>query len=97
MKPLGISPKAAEDLEEIVHYIARDNPARARSFADELVGVCKKIPEMPDGYAARPELGRGIRVALHGRYMIFFRVFAHEVRIERILHGARDLVRAIKG
>jgi plasmid stabilization system protein ParE len=32
---LVFSPKAAEDLEEIGDYIARDNPQRAVSFIEE--------------------------------------------------------------
>lgn len=33
---LVFSPKAAEDLEEIGDYIARDNPQRALSFVAEI-------------------------------------------------------------
>ena len=42
-------------------------------------------------YVARPELGAGLRSCAHGRYVVFFRVDDTVVRIERILHGARDL------
>jgi plasmid stabilization system protein ParE len=30
-------------------------------------------------------------MAVHRAYLIFFRVDEREVRIERVLHGARDL------
>jgi toxin ParE1/3/4 len=36
---LLLSPRAQLDLEEIGDYIARDNPARAISFLDELKGI----------------------------------------------------------
>lgn len=42
-------------------------------------------------YVARPELGEGLRSCAHGRYVIFFRPSPIVVRIERILHGARDM------
>ena len=31
----------------------------------------------------------GIRIAVHGRYLILFRADDESVRIERIVHGAR--------
>jgi len=96
MKPLGFSPKAAADLDAIADYIAEDNPRRAQSYIEELLAVCAGIPARPKGYPARTELGKGVRVALHGRYMVFFRDLPDEIRIERVLHGARDLVRAFK-
>jgi toxin ParE1/3/4 len=96
MKPLGFSPKAYTDLDAIADYIAEDNPRRAQSFVEELLAVCAEITTRPKGYPARTELGKGVRVALHGRYMIFFRDLPEEIRIERVLHGARDLVLAFK-
>ena len=96
MKPLGLSPRAAADLEEIAEYIAKDNPVRASSFVADLLVACAKIPAVPGAYPLRPELGRGVRVAIHGRYMIFFRDLPDEIRIDRVLHGARDLVRQFR-
>jgi toxin ParE1/3/4 len=96
MKPFGFSPRAAADLDAIADYIAEDNPRRAKSFIEELLAVCAEIPAMPRAFSARPDLGKEVRVALHGRYMIFFRDLPDEIRIERVLHGARDLVRIFK-
>jgi len=96
MKPLAFSPKAADDLEAITGYIAEDNPRRAKSFVGELLALCAELPSMPRAFPQRPELGEGVRVALHKRYMIFFRELPHELRIERVLHGARDLIAAFK-
>ena len=39
---------------------------------------------------ARPELGKGIRLLPHGRYFIFYREAHGGLRIERIMHSARD-------
>jgi toxin ParE1/3/4 len=36
-------------------------------------------------------LAPGLRLAAIGRYVIFFRLIASAVRIERVLHGARNL------
>jgi toxin ParE1/3/4 len=92
---LVLSPRARLDLEEIGDYIARDNPARAITFVDELRIHCFRIAATPTADPAREDLAPGLRMAIHGRYLIFFRENAERVRIERILHSARRLPRSI--
>lgn len=93
---LVLSPRAAADLEEIADYIARNNPARAASFIAELEAKCRAIAEMPELYPARPDLAPGLRMAVHGRYLVLYRHLTQEtVRIERVLHSARNLPRLI--
>jgi toxin ParE1/3/4 len=86
---LVFSPRAQLDLEAIGDYIARDNPTRAVTFLEELRAHCDRIVTTPAAYPAREDLASGIRMAVHGRYRIFIRVGAAQVRIERILHSAR--------
>lgn len=95
MPRLVFSPRAERDLEEIGDYIARSNPARALSFLNELRTRCDRIAANPGAYLAREDLAPGLRMAVHRRYLIFFRAAADHVRIERILHGARRLPGAI--
>ncbi|MDN0006877.1 type II toxin-antitoxin system RelE/ParE family toxin [Providencia stuartii] len=84
---LGISPLAVQDLESIGDWIAKDNPIRALSFIEELYQKW----DSPTLYAERPEILPGLRSCAYGRYLLFFRVLEAEVRIERILHGSRDI------
>lgn len=86
-----ISRRAETDLVEITDFIALDNPERANQFEDELLEHTQKISLAPLGYAERRELREGLRSCAHGAYVIFFTVDDLGVRIERILHGARDL------
>lgn len=88
---LGISPLAEQDMEAIGDYIAQDNPVRAVSFTEELYQQCLLIAESPVIYRERPELGHSVRSCAYGRYLIVFRVLDTEVRIERLLHGSRDI------
>jgi toxin ParE1/3/4 len=90
---LLLSPRAAADLEEIADYIARDNPIRAASFVTELEAKCRAAAETPELYPARSDLASGLRMAVHRRYLVFFRDLPEEnaVRVERVLHSARDL------
>lgn len=91
MRRLEFSPEAEADLIEIATYIARDNRQRAHSFVDELEARCADLILFPDAGRARPELAPVLRSKPHGRYVIFYSVGTEAVRIERILHGARDL------
>jgi len=89
---LGISPLAEQDLESIGDYIAQDNPVRAVSFTEELYQQCLLIAESPVIYKERPEPGQSVRTCAYGRYLIVFRVLDTEVRVERLLHGSRDII-----
>lgn len=91
MIPVRLSPRAAADLDEIGEYIARDNPARAVTFVDELSAVCGHIAEHPEAYRTRDDLLPDLRMAIHRHYLILFRILPTEIRIERIVHGTRDL------
>ena len=85
------SPAAAADLGEIADYIARDSPSRARSFIDELEAQCVGLGDNPEMGAARPELAEGLRSLAYRRYILFYRIQESHVRIERVLHGMRDI------
>jgi toxin ParE1/3/4 len=94
---LLITQQAESDIEEIGDYIAQDNPHRALSFISELRGQCQKIALSPSAYRQRHELGEDIRSCAYGRYAIFFSHGDAEVRILRILHGARDIAAQFSG
>ena len=86
-----LSRRAEMDLFEVTEFIALDNPERAFQFEDELLERARKISLSPLGYFERPELKPGVRSCVHGSYIIFFTIDDRGIRIERILHGARDL------
>ena len=85
------SPAAQADLLDIAAFIAQDNPTRALTFVDELEDKCTALGSAPGIGTARPELGEGICMLPYGRYLIFYRTASKGLRIERILHGARDI------
>ena len=95
MKSVAFSPKAQEELEAIGDYIAPDNPGRAFSFVRELRARAEAIANAPNAYPPREDVAKGLRMADHKPYMILFRVLPAEIRIERIIHGARDLPRLL--
>lgn len=91
MATVAFSPTSRQDLLDIGDYIAKDSRAKARRFISELREQCQRIGDAPMGYAGREDLAPGLRMAALGRYVIFFRLIDGSVRIERVLHGARDL------
>lgn len=85
------SPRATEDIEEIGDYIFNDNPKAALKFVSDLRFRCDALKNAPQGGMLRPELGEATRSVPVGRYVIFYTANPDEIRIERILHGARDI------
>ncbi len=94
MAHLVILPAARADLIEIGDFIAADSPQRAVSFVAEIEARMREAAERPMSFPARDELHEGLRAARHGRYLIFFVEQGDEVRVVRVLHGARNLPRA---
>jgi len=82
---------AERDLEDIGDWIARDNPRRAISFVSELRERCLGLGKAPKRFQAVARYAwADVRRRVHGNYLIFYVVGRTEVRILRVLHGARD-------
>jgi len=86
-----LSAEAEYDLEVIGDYIARDNPARALSFLQELRSKCLGLSDMPERFPLVPRYeATGVRRRGYGDYLIFYRVEAQKVIVLHILHGAQN-------
>lgn len=87
-----LSPEAADDLGEIVEFIARDNPDAALRFLEKLRGEMERIAASPGIGHLREDLT--VEAVLFwpvGRYLIVYRVEKGSPEIIRVLHGARDV------
>jgi toxin ParE1/3/4 len=91
------SPMSRQDLMDIGDYIAQDSRANARRFVAKLRGQCRRIGRSPLGYVSREDLAAALRMAPFGGYIVFFRVLDGVARIERVLHGARNLLALFTG
>jgi toxin ParE1/3/4 len=85
------SRRAEADLKEIAAYIARDNPARAVRFVQQLREHCRGLVAFPEARRLRPELGEGVRLSVFGNYVVLYVVHEDILEIRRVAHGARDL------
>ena len=88
---LVIVDEARDDLARIGEQIARNSPHRAATFVDEIEAHCRQIAANPQAYPLLPgrEATR-LRRAVHGNYLIFYRIDPGGVLVIHILHGARD-------
>jgi plasmid stabilization system protein ParE len=88
---------ARADIEEIGAYIAEDNPARARTFVQELRAFLEQIPDNPRRYRLRDEWGGSFRAAHFGSYLAIFEETEEGVAILRIANGSRNIADLLEG
>jgi toxin ParE1/3/4 len=91
MSRLRVSLAASRDLEEIYHYIARDNPRAAARLHARLFERFNLLASQPMLGQSRDDLRPGLREMTVGKYVICFTPSADLVQIQRVLHGARDI------
>jgi len=92
MDRVSWTPQAADDLEAICLFIARDTPQIAATFADRVVTAADRLETHPRLGRVVPEFGiEDIREILVGSYRVIYRVREDEVHILTVHHGARLL------
>jgi toxin ParE1/3/4 len=88
-------PMAEADLDDIIDYIAQDNPNRAEEFGQELRDKALSLAQHPAmGHAGRPGLSAFVReLVAHRNYIVFYRVLdeACIVEILRVKHAAQQM------
>lgn len=97
MPRLQFAQQAERDLVDIGNFIARDSPINAARFVSRIEEHCAFLAAHPLAGRARDELAPGLRSIAFGRYVIFYRALDDGAEIVRVLHGARDLKRALRG
>ena len=86
------SPAAADDLEGIASYIARDSAAYARAVASKILATAKSLGRFPEIGRVVPEVDdESIRERFVYSYRVIYRIEQHRVLILAIVHGKRLL------
>jgi toxin ParE1/3/4 len=89
-----LSRSARGDLDEIFNYIARnDDVSSAAKFLAKLAGHLERIAATGHGGVPRNTIRPGLRLAVHGRYNIYFEIVEDQTIIVRALHSGRDIRR----
>lgn len=69
-----LSPRAIQDLGEIVRYISFKNPQAAEQFGYSLIDAALSLKNLPERGHLVPEFDDGVtRELLYGRYRIVYR------------------------
>ncbi len=87
-----IAPSAARDLENIVAFIARDNPDAAERLGLRLIARAETLALFPFMGRIIPEFRNpALREIIHRSYRVMYRVNAKAEALEiiRFWHGAR--------
>lgn len=83
------------DLREIAYQIGvgSGRPTTADRIIDEIIDCCDQLAELSSTSklgTAVPELGRGVRLFSHNRWVIIFRYLDQGVLVLRIVDGSQD-------
>ncbi|MBI3683810.1 MAG: type II toxin-antitoxin system RelE/ParE family toxin [Acidobacteria bacterium] len=86
------SPQAADDLEAICLFIARDARQVAAAFADRVLRATDQLAHFARLGRIVPEFGiESIREIIVGSYRVIYRTCDEDVQILTVHHGARLL------
>jgi plasmid stabilization system protein ParE len=82
------SPEAAEDLESVSEYIARDSLSYASAVTTDILAKCRHLQEFPRIGRVVPELNdENIRECMAYSYRIVYRLEEGCITIAAIIHG----------
>ena len=77
-----LTPQSLDDLREVVTYIAKDNPERARSFGNELIDSALSLATFPERGRVVPEIGEpAVREIIHGSYRIIYEILPDQAAV----------------
>ncbi len=87
-----VTEPAESDLEEILLFIAEDNPDAALALNGRLTELFEMLTDFPKSGRERKELRRDARSFPEASYSIIYRIISpDQIEILRVLHSARDL------
>ncbi len=78
-------------MEDIVEYIAAENPDAAERMIEMIDSRCARVAEFPDSGTDRSNLSPGMRSITVGSYFVFYVRNRRNIEIVRVLHSARDI------
>lgn len=88
-----LSPVAEQDIDEIITYLAQENPVVARTFLDSLFAAMDNLAEFPEMGHIREDLtDRPVKfLTFKWHYLIIYKPTS-PVEIVRVLSGFRDII-----
>ncbi len=91
------SPAALRDLREIGEYLSKAVPMMVADRVFRTINASiERVSKRPLQTRPRSDLRAGLRGALAGPYIVFYRPDDVGIEIVRVLHQSRDLAKAFE-
>ena len=91
MKSIEYLPSAIADLDSIYYQIGQEDVDAADRMINRIYGSAHRLVDFPKSAPVRPDIGKGVRSLVVGRYLLLYRVEADRVDVVRVVHGSRDV------
>ena len=91
--------KAIKNVQAIFDYISRDSKIYAARYVKALIHSTRKLEQVPRCGRVVPELqDPELREVIYNNYRIVYRIVGEndDVEILAVIHGARDMKRALR-
>ena len=86
------TPQAADDLQAITEFIAKDSPQYASLFAINVFNAVERLVDFPESGRIVPERNDPqLREIIFGNYRIVYRLHRQTAELLTIHHAARPL------
>jgi len=91
-----LSPEAEHDIDEIITYIAQENPTTAHTFLDAVYETMEKLSDNPQLGHLREELtDKTVKFwPFKWHYLVIYKPTS-PIEIVRVLSGYRDIINLI--
>jgi plasmid stabilization system protein ParE len=88
-----LSPIAEQDIDEVITYLAKENPSAAHSFLDALFDTMQLLADNPEiGHLRNDLTDKPVKFwPFKWHYLIIYKP-ATPIEIVRVLSGFRDIV-----
>ena len=80
---------ASEQLEQLMAYIADDNPGAALSLLNRIVEAAERLAEHPYMYRTGRKVGTR-EMVVHPNYLVVYRVALAMIDIVSVIHARRE-------
>lgn len=95
-----VSRPAQIDYSQILDYLIERSPQAAEKFEEKFDKLLERLENSPffGKFPPYEELrAEGFRMAILGKYLVFYIVQGTVVEVHRIIHGARDYLKIVGG
>lgn len=92
--PYELSKEADTDLENIFDYTTdKFGFEQAVSYVSDLEDAFIQLSSHPQSGKDRSEIKQELRSIIKGSHTVFYRIMQNNIRIVRVLHTSRDVIR----